>query len=110
MTIDATERIHIRNKAQADNFDSGTTSLLNQQIAVHVATELTKRDRSQAWLARQVGVTPATIGRLLDAQLQWTPRYLEAVAAALGVRPRDLLPDDDAPSSADPAPARSNGV
>ena len=47
---------------------------------------------SGAELARRIGLNKMTVSRLLNGRAEWQGHHLEAVAHALGVDPRALLP------------------
>lgn len=43
------------------------------------------------------GINSAQIGRLEVGRANWMPHHMAAIAAALGVGPRDLFPDNPTP-------------
>ena len=82
---------HIRQSRCMDN----TTSKTMQQVIVNV-TRLMEQSPTlnrQTKLAKRTGLGQATISRLLRGETEFTIGQLEAVAAAFGVQPCDLLLD-----------------
>lgn len=81
-------------------------SLLNSRIAQRVralrgARKLTGADVERLSLG---AITLSVLSRLENGKGSWQAHHIEAVATALGVPPRDLLPaPDDAPRD-NPAP------
>ena len=56
-------------------------------------------ERSQSWVAEKAGMTAGTLRRKTRSG-EFTVPEIARIAAALGVRPSDLLPEDFRPASA----------
>lgn len=59
-------------------------------------------DRSQAWLARRIGMHPATLGRKLAGDSGWTVDEVEQLAEVLDLTAAQLVAPidvDDAPTA-----------
>lgn len=52
---------------------------------------LETHERSQAWLARKVGVTPFYLNRCLHGHRQPSERLLRDMEAVMGLEPGDLV-------------------
>jgi transcriptional regulator with XRE-family HTH domain len=85
--------IHHVTQSKSAHFDIG--AVVNRAISGRVAQLLAFRDMKQVELSRRSGVRPSWISRLMTGKADWLPHHIGAVAAALGVSPRDLLPGED---------------
>jgi transcriptional regulator with XRE-family HTH domain len=63
----------------------------SRRAAAAVLAELERQERSQAWLARQIGLDAAAVGRRLRGETPIDLDELVAIASALGVDPQALL-------------------
>jgi transcriptional regulator with XRE-family HTH domain len=90
---DATQSGHIRNESQIKSDRIRNGDELNAAIASRITQLVAGSGLRPADFARQLGIDKSNMGRLLKGETAWTPKHLEAVAAALGVHPRELLPE-----------------
>lgn len=83
---------HVRQSCYMDN----TTSKTMQQVVINV-TKLMEQSTTlnrQIKLAKRSGVSQATISRVLRGETEFTIDQLEAIAAAFGIHPSELLADE----------------
>jgi len=57
-----------------------------------LAAALEKRGRSQAWLAKEVGMSDAWVSRILSGDIEVSVHQLLDIAEKLAVAPASLLP------------------
>lgn len=59
-----------------------------------VAKALEQAERSVSWVADKAGMAPSTLRRKLRGTRDFTTGEVASIAAALGVRPSELLPPE----------------
>ncbi|AOT24269.1 DNA binding protein [Propionibacterium phage Anatole] len=67
-----------------------TTKTVGELVSEAIATE----DRSEAWVAEQVGMSPSTLRRRIRRGGDFTAPELMRIAHALHIAPVTLLPDE----------------
>ena len=65
---------------------------MHAYTAKRIKDRLMEMERTQAWLARKLGLTQATISRWLNGNAPWpmSPRRLPQIAEVLGLTVEDL--------------------
>jgi transcriptional regulator with XRE-family HTH domain len=68
-----------------------------------LAAALEKKGRSQAWLAKEVGMSDAWVSRVLSGDIELSVRQLLQIAEKLAVAPASIVPiipisDDGSPA------------
>ncbi|WP_439082154.1 helix-turn-helix domain-containing protein [Streptomyces sp. WL006] len=61
------------------------------ELAIEAGYDLSPRSGGRAALARQVGMSPSTVGRMLNGETLPRPDQFESIAAAVGADVNDLL-------------------
>lgn len=54
-------------------------------------SELTRIDRTQAWLAKQMKVRPQWVYQIFNNDISHTMRTIQKIADALNLDPKDLI-------------------
>ena len=76
---------------------------MNNSIAKNVVRLKNARGWTQGRLARESGLTPSTISRIVNGERNISSGSIKALANAFGVTPEVLFSDDDLPA---PAPEK----
>jgi hypothetical protein len=63
-------------------------------VAHRVLSHLRDRERSVAWLSRQIGYSVSYTWRVLNGERRATPEFKERVATALGKGVEDLFEEE----------------
>ncbi len=66
----------------------------NPDTGDRVAAAIASEDRSEAWVADQIGMSPGPFRRRIRSGGSFTPDELARIARVLHARPIDLLPDE----------------
>lgn len=73
----------------------GTQELVERSIRMHLAS----RKQTQAWLAKQLGVTPFWVSRRMSGEISFDIEVLDRIAAIFGISIDRLISDGDALST-----------
>ncbi|MFT4156526.1 MAG: helix-turn-helix transcriptional regulator [Microbacterium sp.] len=73
----------------------GTQELVERSIRMHLAS----RKQTQAWLAKQLGVTPFWISRRLSGEIPFDLEVLDRIATVFGIGIDRMIADGDALSA-----------
>lgn len=84
--------MQIHNIVQQKSSHRTDSALLNANVTSQIRRLLTARGASQSDLSRASGIPKGAVSKLMASQADWLPHHLDAVARALGVTPRDLMP------------------
>lgn len=72
-----------------------TTNDYRAEVAARVSARRVKADRTPAWLARKVGISPTAMRNKLDGKVDFYIWEIAKAAAALDCSISDLVPDED---------------
>lgn len=75
------------------------------QLTVEQALELLQR--SQRWLAGQVGIDPSLLNRMIHGERPWTPEAKRDIELALGLAEGVLVFDGERENAISPGGSRS---
>jgi transcriptional regulator with XRE-family HTH domain len=60
------------------------------QVGERIAMVIQAQGRRKTWVAREMGISPSYLTRLLTGERPWLPHLQEAAARVLGI-PREVL-------------------
>jgi transcriptional regulator with XRE-family HTH domain len=80
----------------SSKLDAESETSIDQLVGANVRAELARRQRTQGWLAKQLGITQQSVSQRLGGRVSFDIAELNKISQVLAVALTDLLPEQAA--------------